>query len=154
MKPNLAHLPNSIQEEIRGLVERLSLEPHPEGGAYRETWRGQAIEDGGRGVGTAIFFLLPEGVENRWHRVDAAEIWHHYAGGPLELSICEEGGPERRVILGDGLHEGETPQAVVPPGAWQQAKALRGYALCGCTVAPAFLFERFELAPPGWRPGG
>lgn len=107
-----------------------------------------------RGSGTAIHFLLPEGVDNRWHRVDAAEIWHHYAGGPLELSISEDGQTIRTIVLGDDVAAGERPQAIVPPHAWQAAKALDGFTLCGCTVSPAFLFKTFELAEPGWRPGG
>jgi predicted cupin superfamily sugar epimerase len=139
-------------DEIARLVAALALEAHPEGGYFRETWRSEAVDGDGRASGTAIHFLLPEGVENRWHRVDAAEIWHHYAGGPLELSISRDGHAVERVALGPHVLEGESPQAIVPPGAWQRARALDRWALCGCTVSPGFLFDRFELAPKDWTP--
>ncbi len=151
---DLSHLTGEHRDSIATIVATLDLAPHPEGGYYRETWRSTALDASGRGSGTAIHFLLPEGVDNRWHRVDAVEIWHHYAGGPLELSISEDGRTIRTIVLGDDVAAGESPQAIVPAGAWQAAKALEGFALCGCTVSPAFLFERFELAEPGWRPGG
>jgi predicted cupin superfamily sugar epimerase len=132
------------------LIQRLGLAPHPEGGHYRETWR-DAPDGGGRGAGSAIYFLLRAGEESHWHRVDAAEIWHHYAGAPLELSIATDGAPAAQ-ILGDDLLAGQAPQLVVPPGAWQRARSLGAYTLVGCTVSPAFAFDRFELAPPGWSP--
>ena len=129
------------------LIERLRLEPHPEGGWFRETWRDPDV-DGRRGNGTAIYFLLRAGERSHWHRVDAAEVWHHYAGDPLELSI----GRDRRVVLGLDLAAGEVPQAVVPAGEWQAARSLGAFTLVGCTVSPAFRFEGFELAPEGWSP--
>ncbi|MCA9674386.1 MAG: cupin domain-containing protein [Kofleriaceae bacterium] len=132
------------------LIATLGLAPHPEGGFYRETWR-DAPTDGRRGAGTAIYFLLRAGDAHRWHRVDAAEIWHHYAGAPLELWIADGGAPVRHV-LGTDLAAGERPQLVVPPGAWQRARSLGAYTLVGCTVSPAFMFETFELAPDGWTP--
>lgn len=133
------------------VVARLGLKPHPEGGFYRETYR-EAAPDGGRGAGTAIYYLLREGDSSAWHRVtDAAEVWHHYAGAPLELSLSE--GRGRTVIrLGPDLAAGEEPQAVVPAGVWQSARPLDGWVLVGCTVAPAFEFASFEMAPPGWEP--
>ena len=128
------------------IIERLDLEPHPEGGAFRETWR-DTPADGSRGSGTAIYYLLREGERSRRHRVDAAEIWHFHAGSPLELMIeSEDGVPERRV-LGTDLRAGEAPQILVPPGAWQSARSLGAWTLVGCTVSPAFLFEHFELDP-------
>lgn len=129
------------------LIERLGLEPHPEGGWFRETWRDPDV-DGRRGRGTAIYFLLRAGERSHWHRVDAAEVWHHYAGAPLELSI----GSDRRVVLGPDVAAGEVPQAVVPAGEWQAARSLGAFTLVGCTVSPAFRFEGFELAPEGWSP--
>lgn len=148
----LAHLDARHREEIARLVAELDLAPHPEGGHYRETWRSESVDANGRPSGTAIHFLLPEGVDNRWHRVDAAEIWHHYAGGPLELSISDGATPAKRILLGSNVLAGERPQAIVPAGTWQRARAIEGWTLCGCTVSPAFLFDRFELAPPGWSP--
>ncbi len=131
-------------ESADEIIRLLDLAPHPEGGFYRETWRHTPAE-GGRGAGTAIYFLLPGGVENRWHRVDAAEIWHFYAGSPLELSIEEDGQPARTRILGTAFHDGERPQVEVPAGAWQRARSLGPWTLVGCTVSPAFLFERFHI---------
>lgn len=135
-------------EVIRGLA----LEPHPEGGHYRETYR-QVDPHGGRGLLTAIYYLLAAGERSHWHRVDAVEIWHWYAGAPLVLAISGDG---RKVVdhrLGPDVPSGERPQVVVPPGAWQSAASLGSWTLVGCTVAPAFEFDGFELAPPGWRPG-
>jgi predicted cupin superfamily sugar epimerase len=138
--------------EAQALIERLGLVPHPEGGWYRENWRDVAA-DGGRGAGTAIYFLLAAGERSHWHRVDAAEVWHHYAGHPLELAIAD--GEHHQVItLGSRPLDGEAPQAVVEPRAWQAARPTGEWALVGCTVAPAFDFEGFELAPPGWQPDG
>ena len=132
------------------IIDHLGLAPHPEGGWYRESWR-DLPADGGRGVGTAIYFLLTEVDRSHWHRVDAAEIWHHYAGAPLELAIAEA--DEHVVVtLGDDLATGAEPQAVVPPRAWQSARSLGAWTLMGCTVAPAFDFSGFELAAPNWRP--
>ncbi len=129
------------------LIEHLGLEPHPEGGWFRETWR-DPDRDGRRGSGTAIYYLLRAGEHSHWHRVDATEIWHHYAGGPLELSVAGE----HPVLLGVDVTAGQVPQAVVPAGAWQSARPLGAFALVGCTVSPAFRFEGFELAPDGWSP--
>ena len=126
------------------IIRLLGLAPHPEGGFYRETWR-EPRSDGGRASGTAIYFLLPGSVENRWHRVDAAEIWHFYAGAPLELSIEGPDGRVRTEILGTALFDGERPQIEVPPNAWQRARSLGPWTLVGCTVSPAFLFEKFEI---------
>ena len=123
------------------IIRKLQLAPHPEGGHYRETWRDQR-EDGARGHGTAIYFLLQAGERSRRHRVDAAEIWHHYAGAPLELMIENE-----RHLLGPDLGENQRPQHIVPPDAWQSARSLGDWTLVGCTVSPAFEFEHFELDP-------
>lgn len=124
------------------IIALLGLQPHPEGGYYAETWRHQP-DDGGRGAGTAIYYLLRAGEKSHWHRVDAAEMWHFYAGGPLELRI----GPET-VVLGTDLAAGQRPQWVVPAGVWQAARPLGAWTLVGCTVSPAFQFSGFEMAPP------
>lgn len=133
------------------VVELLGLAPHPEGGAFRETFRDPAGDAAGRGASTAIYFLLRAGELSRWHRVDAAEIWHWYAGAPLELRIADGDG-RRDLVLGPDLKSGARPQAVVPASGWQQARSLGAWTLVGCTVAPAFLFERFEIAPDGFEP--
>lgn len=135
------------------VIERLGLIPHPEGGWYRETWR-EAAREGDRPASTAILYLLRPGELSHWHRVDATEVFHHYAGAPLELRIAltSDSLPVAH-RLGGAVLAGEAPQVVVPAGAWQSARSLGAWSLVGCTVAPGFTFEGFELAPPGWEPG-
>ena len=134
------------------IIAKLGLEPHPEGGWYRETWRAPAAP-GERAGGTAIHFLLDAGERSHWHRVDAAEIWLWHAGRPLTLSIAagaEE--PARHVTLGPDVLAGEAPQVLIPPGHWQAATPSGGWTLVSCVVSPGFEFAGFELAPPGWEP--
>lgn len=133
------------------IIRDLRLAPHPEGGHYRETFR-DAHECDGRAASTAIYFLLRAGEVSRWHTVDAVEIWHHYSGDPLEITIAEGGQPRRVAILGRDLATGQQPQVVVPRQAWQMARPLGAYALVGCTVAPGFSFDGFVLAPEGFEP--
>jgi hypothetical protein len=131
------------------IVRRLALAPHPEGGWYRQTWVEEPAE--GRPAGTAIYYLLAEGQRSHWHRVDAAEIWHFYAGAPLVLSLSETAaGPARDMTLGADLSAGEVPQVIVPKGWWQAARSTGAWTLAGCTVSPGFRFEGFELAPEGF----
>jgi len=140
------------------IIDLLGLIPHPEGGWYAETWRSPAIGgdsvDGARAAGTAIYFLLVAGERSHWHRVDAAETWHHYDGAPLELWMAadEHTRPELH-LLGTDLVVGERPQVVVPSGEWQAAWSRGDWTLVGCTVVPGFEFAGFELAPEGWEPG-
>jgi uncharacterized protein len=136
------------------VIRNLRLEPHPEGGFYRETFRDQALLPSGRNACTAIYFLLPAGERSRWHRVDASEIWLWHAGGPLELSVAANGTPPTMVLLGPDLAGGQVPQAVVPKDAWQQAAPAAGtWSLVSCVVAPGFTFEGFELALKDFDPG-
>lgn len=135
----------------REIIERLGLVPHPEGGYFRETHR-HLGEGGGRGAGTAIYFLLERGQRSHWHRVDAAEIWHFYAGAPLLLRTSSEPGRIVERTLGPNLSAGELPQLIVEPDAWQAAESTGDYTLVGCTVSPAFEFDKFVLAPPGFEP--
>ncbi|MBI0537779.1 cupin domain-containing protein [Roseomonas sp. KE2513] len=137
--------------EAAAVIAALGLLPHPEGGHYRETWR-DTPPSGGRGVGTAILFLLAAGERSHWHRVDAAEGWHWQAGAPLLLQISESGAPIPH-RLGPDLGAGEGLFATVPAGAWQAAESLGAWSLVACTVSPAFTFEGFEIAPHGWEPG-
>jgi predicted cupin superfamily sugar epimerase len=135
------------------IVRLLDLAPHPEGGHFRETFRDVRRDESGRAASTAIYFLLARGERSHWHRVDAVEVWHFYAGAPLRLEIAADEAAELTVTtLGPDLARGERPQAIVPAGAWQAAESLGAWTLVGCTVAPGFAFERFELAPLGWRP--
>ncbi|MEZ5803278.1 MAG: cupin domain-containing protein [Rhizobiaceae bacterium] len=134
------------------IIALLGMKRHPEGGWYAETFRDEA--GGERGHSTAIYFLLEAGDRSHWHRVaDAAEVWHHYAGAPLELQVAKhDAGPLVRHILGIDLTAGERPQFVVPAGWWQAARSLGDWTLVGCTVSPGFSFSSFELAPPDWSP--
>ena len=135
------------------IVRLLDLAPHPEGGHFRETFRDVRRNESGRAASTAIYFLLARGERSHWHRIDAVEVWHFYAGAPLRLEIAADEAAELTVVtLGPDLAGGERPQAIVPAGAWQAAESLGAWTLVGCTVAPGFAFERFELAPLGWRP--
>ena len=174
------------------VVTLLQLQPHPEGGHFRETFRdapagrdaaGRDAAGEARGASTAIYFLLKAGEQSHWHAVDALfwqpgkhsgplrgraeqaggfginaliliiffldKILAIFSLGPLAIA---DGDGRREVELGPDLKAGERPQAVVPPLAWQAAESRGAWTLVGCTVAPAFLFEGFELAPPGWEP--
>lgn len=141
------------------IIALLGMQPHPEGGWYAETFRDpHEITDGDgaavRAASTAIYFLLCEGQVSHWHRVDAVEIWHWYAGAALELSIAATDVDAPVVlILGNDLQRGYRPQGIVPRNHWQSARSLGPWTLVGCTVAPGFRFEGFELAEPGWSPG-
>ena len=132
------------------IIARYELTPHPEGGHYREIYRAQA-KDGGRGAVTSIYYLLRDGEVSAWHRVDAVEIWHYHAGDALRLELSLDGVETTSHRL--GVDESAWPQVVVPVGAWQSARPEGAWTLVGCTVAPAFEFAGFELAPPGWQPG-
>jgi uncharacterized protein len=134
------------------IIATLKMVPHPEGGHYVETWR-HLPDEGGRGAGTAIYYLLQAGERAHWHRVDAAEIWHWYDGAPLMLSLSHDGVAIEKLALGNDLLSDARPQRLVPAGVWQSAASAGAWSLVGCTVSPAFEFAGFEMAPPGWKPG-
>lgn len=133
------------------IVALLGLEPHPEGGYYKQTFADDA--SGARPYSTAIYYLLEGGQAGRLHRVDSAEVWHHYAGAPLRLTISADGVTTSEQILGPDLAGGQRPQVVIPRGEWQSAESLGDWTLVGCTVAPGFQFEHFEMAEESWKPG-
>jgi hypothetical protein len=149
--------PETHMDSAHSLIEQLGLAAHPEGGWYRETWRGAAGPNG-RAQGTAIIFLLRTGEASHWHTVDAAELWLWQAGDPVELRLAaSDAGPARSVILGADVGAGQQLQGLVAPGEWQAARpygaAVHGYSLVSCVVVPGFDFAGFTLAPPGWEPG-
>ena len=143
--------------DAKDLIRRLELQPHPEGGWYRETWRGAAGADG-RAIGTAILFLLEAHQRSHWHRVDADELWIWQLGDPLALLTAEDDDATvKRTILGSSVASGQMLQSVVSKMAWQAAEPLanvqNGFTLVSCVVTPGFQFDGFELATPGWSPG-
>jgi predicted cupin superfamily sugar epimerase len=143
----------------KDVIRALKLEPHPEKGHYIETFRDSETlsADSERAQSTCIYYLLEgESGLSHWHRVrDAVEVWHHYAGAPLRLSLAyDDGSPVRDVVLGEDLLKGERPQVVVRRNEWQHAISLGDWTLVGCSVAPAFTFESFQMAEPGWEPNG
>lgn len=131
------------------LIDRLGLQPHPEGGWYRETFRSAAELPDGRAASTAILFLLEQGQRSHWHRVDAEELWIFQAGTPLTLLTATDGVTTETRL---GPEAGQSPQILVRTSEWQSAEADLGWCLVACIVTPGFRFEGFELAPPGWRP--
>ena len=129
------------------IIARLGLQPHPEGGHYRETW---VASNAGRPTGTCIYFLLKADEASHWHKVDAAEIWLYHAGAPLVLSMAPtEAGPATDQLLTPDLVRG-APQLVVPAGHWQAARGTGAFTLVSCVVSPGFRFDGFTLAPPGF----
>jgi len=140
-------VPNSADE----IIKTLNLQPHPEGGFFHETWRDSRATSE-RGSGTAIYYLLRAGEMSHWHRVDAVEIWHFYAGAPLELRVSSDGIECKAWVLDTTLNTTRGPQFIIPAGTWQSARSLGEWTLVGCTVSPAFDFAGFEMAPPNWSP--
>ncbi len=132
------------------VIRQFSLEPHPEGGHYRETFR-DAQGHKGRAHSTAILYLLKAGEVSRWHRVDVVELWHWYGGAPLRLDV-KDGAARHEYRLGPDWKGGDQPHAIVPAHAWQSARSLGAWTLIGCTVAPGFDFAGFEPAPEGFEP--
>lgn len=134
-------------------IKRLGLLPHPEGGYFRETYRSplvlptEALPDhgGDRSSCTAIYFLVTANAPSRLHRLATDEVWHHYAGDPLELVVIHPDGRLEYILLGSVDVQGCLPQAVVPAGTWFGGRVMGEYALCGCTMAPGFDFADFEL---------
>jgi predicted cupin superfamily sugar epimerase len=138
-----------MHSEISHIIKQLDLKPHPEGGYYKETWRSEQllITDEGktRTSGTAIYFLIPEGVITQWHVVKSAELWHFYSGSPLVLELETENGETEEVLMSANLAGGFVPQALVKPNQWQRAYSTGLYSLVGCTVSPGFDFEDFAI---------
>jgi hypothetical protein len=138
-------------------IDRLGLQPHPEGGYFAETYRSAETVaqaalpnrfSGERALSTAIYFLLEGTQTSALHRIQADELWHFYAGTPLHVAVIDPTGHLTTIRLGPNAAAGETFQAVVPAGCWFGSSRLdaEGYSLVGCTVAPGFDFADFELA--------
>lgn len=143
--------------EIEQLIERLELEPHPEGGYFKETYRSAEVitsdslsnnYKGSRNCSTCIYFLLTPEMFSSFHKIHQDEVWHFYQGSPIELHIISESGSHESHIIGNDLSKGETPQLVVPGNHWFASKVIDpdSYSLVGCTVSPGFDFQDFTLA--------
>ncbi|BCF98411.1 hypothetical protein PPGU19_029800 [Paraburkholderia sp. PGU19] len=136
------------------LIRRFDLQPHPEGGFFRETYRSaDSIRREGsansRSASTAIYYLLCDGAHSAWHRIQSDEVWHFYAGDPLNVYVLEDDGSFTVHRLGNALEHADCVfQAVVRSGKWFAAQCddAASVALVGCTVAPGFEFSEFEIA--------
>ncbi|WP_412985534.1 cupin domain-containing protein [Pontimicrobium sp. IMCC45349] len=144
-------------DSLKALIETLELQPHPEGGYYKETYRSKdiivkyalpKIFNGNRNHSTGIYYLLESKDFSAFHRINQDEMWHFYKGSTLILTMISDKGELSTIKIGNDITNGETPQAVVPKGYWFAAKVEKpeSYALLGCTVAPGFDFQDFELA--------
>lgn len=136
-------------------VNHLDLLPHPEGGFYKEMYRSSLsvsadiMEEGlagDRNLATGIYFLITEGNFSAFHRIKSDEMWHFYYGEPLIVHVIELSGKYTKLAIGLDIEKGQTPQALVPAGAWFASESLGAYSFVGCTVSPGFDFQDFELA--------
>ena len=139
-----------MNQSVEEIIALLELERHPEGGWYRQTFE-DTPQAGERAQSTAIYYLLEGHDLSSWHRVDAAEVWHWYAGAPLKLRLSHEGKSIDEYTMGPKLIVGPRPQVVVPRHCWQTARSIGDWTLVGCTVAPGFRFSGFEMAPAGFK---
>lgn len=147
---------SSPETVVQSLVWRFQLQPHPEGGYYREVYRSAGVipsgalreYEGERNYCTSIYFLITSGNFSAFHRIRQDEIWHFYAGSALHVHAIGPDGKYTCHVVGHNIERGESPQVVIPAGEWF-ASAVRdrdSYSFVGCTVAPGFDFRDFELA--------
>jgi hypothetical protein len=145
-----------MEKNAKYWVERLKLEPHPEGGYFRQTYKADltitrealpAGFNGARAASTAIYFLLEGQNFSAFHRLRSDEVWHFYAGSPLFVQVIDPSRERRSIFLGNNPDAGQTLQAVVPAGCWFASHVWdwKSWALVGCTVAPGFDFADFEM---------
>lgn len=149
-----------LDKNARYWIERLRLEAHPEGGYFRQTYKAERVLPkaalpagftGARAASTAIYFLLEGKNFSAFHRLRSDELWHFYAGEPLVVHVIEPEGECSAILLGRDLEAGQVPQAVVRAGCWFASHVADGksFAVVGCTVAPGFDFEDFEMGKRG-----
>jgi uncharacterized protein len=145
-----------LDKTARYWIERLQLEAHPEGGYFRQTYRSDLVIarealpagfTGARSASTAIYFLLEGKNFSAFHRLRSDEVWHFYVGSPLVVDVIAPSGARSAILLGNDLEAGQVPQAVVPAGCWFASHVAdwKSFAVVGCTVAPGFDFEDFEM---------
>lgn len=146
-----------MNNHVTEIINELKLEPHPEGGFYKETYRSSnsipqkilgSEFTGDRNYCTAIYFLLTTDNFSAFHKIKQDEIWHYYSGNSLFVHIISPDGKYTKHTVGMNLANGETPQFMVPAGSWfaSSVNGKSGYSLVGCTVSPGFNFDDFELA--------
>ena len=149
------HMKSSNAKGARYWIEKLGLAPHPEGGYFRQTYKSDRIIPGEalsrsrpRAASTAIYFLLDGENYSAFHRLQSDEIWHFYTGSALAVDVISSDGARSNILLGSDPEGGEMFQGIVPAGCWFASHVAdwRGWALVGCTVAPGFEFEDFEMA--------
>ena len=142
--------------QLKAIIDKLGLEPHPEGGYFKETYRSAGEINSGsldssyksnRNYSTCIYFLLTSDDFSAFHRIKQDEIWHFYEGSPIRLHTISENGEHNSYIIGRDILNGEAPQLVVKGGDWFAAEVIKDhdFSLVGCTVSPGFSFEDFEL---------
>jgi uncharacterized protein len=147
---------NLKYNDAKDWIEKLRLEPHPEGGYFRRTYRSEVVIarealppefTGARAASTAIYFLLEEENFSAFHRLRSDEVWHFYAGAPVLVHVIAQDGEYSSILLGCDLEEGQVPQAVVRAGCWFASHVAdwKSFAVVGCTVAPGFDFQDFEM---------
>ncbi|WND02809.1 cupin domain-containing protein [Temperatibacter marinus] len=143
---------------IEEIARKLQMEPHPEGGFYKRTYCSDVkLEGGKRGTASAIYFILPSGLQSRWHTTDGDELWFWHAGSPLDLLVANaEGKASKTIKLGNDFMGNEVLQFTVPARHWQAARCAgqnaNDWTLVSCVVSPEFQFEGFVMAEEGWTP--
>ncbi|MDJ0645604.1 MAG: cupin domain-containing protein [Flavobacteriaceae bacterium] len=141
---------------IKEIIKQLNLQPHPEGGYFKETYRSEGeitIDNletsysGKRNYSTCIYFLLTSNSFSAFHRIHQDEVWHFYKGSPILLHLISKKGDYSNITIGADLTSNQVPQFVVPGGFWFAAEVMDtdSFSLVGCTVAPGFHFDDFEL---------
>lgn len=145
-----------MKDTVENIIRLLDLEPHPEGGYFKETYRSTGHIDGEslgsayqgkRNFSTCIYFLLTSDSFSAFHRIKQDEIWHFYDGSPIRLHAISEEGIHTSHVISRDLDHGQIPQLIVPGGSWFASEVIDpdSYSLVGCTVSPGFSFEDFEL---------
>ena len=133
---------------VKAIADKLKLQPHPEGGYYAETYRGEIMFNG-RNCCTGIYYMLTKKDKSKFHRLTGCdELWHFYSGGPITIVSLHKDYGIKKFVLGNNFRKGQLPQYVVKAGEWFGAYPNQGteYALVGCTVSPGFDFKNFEMA--------
>ena len=128
------------------IIQKLEMIPHPEGGYFKESYRDKNV--------SLIYYLLKKNEKSHWHRLTKNEILHFYDGDPLKLLISKDGKNIEEIILNNKINNDQIFHYIVKARTWFSMESQGEYSLIGCTVAPPFDYDDFELAPKNWKPGG